>query len=374
MVQPSVSVFKGCLLGMAVGDAMGATVDKKSYSEICESYGPAGLLGYDLVNGMAEITSYTQLAAYTCNALLLATARGQKGTAAYMSWIEKALKEWARVQHLPGAPERRNCWLSHVSRMRSRRSMDARTLDALTRDVLGTPKEPANQGAGPGTLTAAVSIGLFFHPEKMQFGEIGQLGAQTVALTHGEPMAFLSGAVLAYAVAGIVQDPNCPMQEQFLQAAQAVTLQYGSTFPQAQRLQSVISDAIALARDPQLHPVQAMERIGCNTASQVLAGAVYAVLASGEDFDNAMIMAVNHSGKSAAVGAVVGALLGAKFGEESLPDFYLECLDTVQTLRELAADLHTACPKGWHTRLFDDDWDRKYTYGKPVDREGWAEV
>lgn len=373
-MEPNVKIYKGCLLGMAVGDAMGATVDSKRYSEICESYGPAGLLGYDLVNGMAEITSYTQVAAYTCNALLLAVARGQKGTGAYMNWIAKSLKEWARVQHLPGAPERRNCWLSHISRMRSRRSMDARTLDALTRDVLGTPKAPANQGAGPGTLTAAVAVGLFFHPEKMQFGEIGQLGAQTVALTHGEPMAFLSGAVLAYCIAGIVQDPDCPMEAQFKQAADAVAAQYGGAFPQAQRLQKLIYDAIALAGDSQLHPVQAMEHLGCATASQVLAGAVYTVLASGEDFDNAMIIAVNHSGKSAAVGAVTGALLGAKLGEDSLPDFYLECLDTVDTLRELAADLYTACPKGWHTRLFDDEWDRKYTYGKPVDREGWAEV
>ena len=35
----------GCLMGMAVGDAMGAAVEKKSYEEICETYGPAGLFG-----------------------------------------------------------------------------------------------------------------------------------------------------------------------------------------------------------------------------------------------------------------------------------------------------------------------------------------
>ena len=44
-MENRISAYRGCLLGMAVGDAMGATVDKKSYSEICESYGPAGLLG-----------------------------------------------------------------------------------------------------------------------------------------------------------------------------------------------------------------------------------------------------------------------------------------------------------------------------------------
>ena len=59
--------YRGCLLGMAVGDAMGYTVDNRSWSEIQEDYGPNGLLGYDLVNGYADVNSNTQLAAFNCN-------------------------------------------------------------------------------------------------------------------------------------------------------------------------------------------------------------------------------------------------------------------------------------------------------------------
>jgi ADP-ribosylglycohydrolase len=62
--------YRGCLLGLAAGDAMGLTVDNKSWEQIQESYGPNGLLGYDLQEDYAEITSHTQLAAYLCNALL----------------------------------------------------------------------------------------------------------------------------------------------------------------------------------------------------------------------------------------------------------------------------------------------------------------
>ena len=57
------NIYKGCLLGMAVGDALGVTVDAKSYSQICQDYGPRGLLGYDLANGCASISSHTQVAA-----------------------------------------------------------------------------------------------------------------------------------------------------------------------------------------------------------------------------------------------------------------------------------------------------------------------
>ena len=44
------SAYRGCLLGLAVGDAMGYTVDSRSWREIQEDYGPNGLLGYDLVS------------------------------------------------------------------------------------------------------------------------------------------------------------------------------------------------------------------------------------------------------------------------------------------------------------------------------------
>ena len=94
----------------------------------------------------------------------------------------------------------------------------------------------------------------------------------------------------------------------------------------------------------------------------MLAGAVYAVL-SGEDFDRSMIIAVNHSGRSAAVGAVAGALLGARMGEDALPGFYIECLEPGEVLRELADDMYHGCPMDMGSRLFDLDWDRKYLHG-----------
>ena len=69
--------YRGCFLGMAVGDAMGYTVDDRSLEQIRQDYGPEGLLGYDLVNGYADVSSYTQLAAFAGNGLLLGLTRGQ---------------------------------------------------------------------------------------------------------------------------------------------------------------------------------------------------------------------------------------------------------------------------------------------------------
>ena len=365
--------YRGCLLGLAVGDAMGATVDKKSYDKICETYGPAGLLGYDLVNGFASISSYTQLAGFACNGFLLHVTRGQVGITAGMRYLVQALKEWASVQNLPRDPQKRNCWLSQASAFRQRRCMDPRTLDSLTRGVLGTPEKPANQADGPGSLTTAVAVGLFFHPQRMQFHEIGLMGAQAVALTHGDPMAFLSGAVVAYIIAALIHDPESGLEEHFRQAAQAVQTQFGKEYPEAHTLRAQLEQAMELSKQPGIPCWEAMERLGCNTCAQVLAGAIYAVLAGNGDFDAATIIAVNHSGKSAAVGALTGAIMGAKLGEDALPEFYLECLEAAQVMRDLATDLYNASPKGVRTRLFDDEWDRKYTHGQMVEHTGWAE-
>ena len=68
--------YRGCLLGLAIGDAMGYPVDTKTWQQIQEDYGPYGLMGYDLRNGYAEISSHTQLAAFSCNGMLLGASRG----------------------------------------------------------------------------------------------------------------------------------------------------------------------------------------------------------------------------------------------------------------------------------------------------------
>ena len=109
--------------------------------------------------------------------------------------------------------------------------------------------------------------------------------------------------------------------------------------------------------------MEAMQTLGCRTAAEVLAGAVYTVATCGRDFDTAMITAVNHSGRSSAVGAVTGAILGAILGDEALPEFYLESLEAAPYLTELADDMATGFSEMVGKSLFDMDWDRKYLHG-----------
>ncbi len=128
--------WRGCLLGLAVGDAMGYAVDRLSWEEICRDYGPDGIKGYDLANGYADITSHTQIAAYTACGLLMGMTRGQRlgKKAPYVLYAEVALREWNQSQHTRRQPDRSVCWVSEVEDLRRRRCLDTRMLDTLSRE------------------------------------------------------------------------------------------------------------------------------------------------------------------------------------------------------------------------------------------------
>ena len=352
------STYAGCLLGMAVGDAMGYTVDARSWQEICEDYGPNGLLGYDLANGCAEVSSYTQIGAYAANGLLLGITRGKQ--AQFVKYIQVSMLEWAKRQQLPRDPERSYCWVCHVPALRRRHCRDIRMVDELRLQRFGTPENPRNSNGNPGSLMAAAVLGLAYDPKQMDLNTLTLLGAEAVATTHGATDAFLSGAVLSNIIARIAQDPKKDLKEQFLNAIEDMDSQLRATIPAASQLAARLK--LHLSK-PAAETQADMEALQCDRADQCLMGAMYACLVSNDDFDTAMITAVNHSGKSAAVGAITGAILGAKQGMEALPDFYLENLEVVEVLQELAKDLSQGSPT---MGLFDDDWDQKYAQGLPL--------
>ncbi len=356
-----IAAFRGCILGMAIGDAMGYTVEEMSLKEIRAEYGPDGLLGYDLRNGSAEVTSYTQVAAYVANALLIHVTRGKPGT--QMQYVSAAMREWVKRQHFPRDPAKSAFWVSQIPELRRKFCRDARMMDALRQDNLGTPEKPINTAVTPGAIMAGAVVGMAFDPDRMEPREIGALAMQSVALTHGGPEAFLSAAVLAYTIAGLIQAPEEPLKNQFAFAIDAVQALYGSRYPKANDLADNLRRTMDMAFAPGANPSQDMEILSCRTAGQCLAGAMYACLSSRMDFDTAMITAVNHSGRSAAVAAITGAVLGLMLGEEMLPEFYVESLAAAKVLRTLANDLAQGSP----TRgLFDDSWDHKYIQGLPL--------
>ena len=77
-------------------------------------------------------------------------------------------------------------------------------------------------------------------------------------------------------------------------------------------------------------------------AEETLAVALYCALRYEDDFDRALIAAVNHSGDSDSTGAVTGNLVGARLGLAGIPAKYRERLELREVILELAEDLAAA--------------------------------
>lgn len=156
--------FRGCLLGMAAGDALGYCVEDQTLQQIQENFGPEGILGYDLINGYAQISANTQLAMFTANGLLFGATRGSlRGVMApYARYMEAACRDWAKTQRYGGrkTDERICTWLYRVTQLHARRHPELVVLDALNKPQSGTMEEPVNQAKGCGGLTRAAAVGL----------------------------------------------------------------------------------------------------------------------------------------------------------------------------------------------------------------------
>ena len=359
--------YRGCLLGLAIGDAMGYPADTKTWSQIQEDYGPFGLMGYDLRNGYAEVSSHTQLAAFSCNGLLLGLTRGQVygKMAPFVRYVHLAQQEWAAGQRRYDQPGRNYCWMFRVSEMRYRHCTDTRMVETLNRCKPGSLEESVNRYDTPASLISAVAAGLFAETGKLSPKERNRLGAESVALTHGHPLAFLPGAVVAHLISNCLKNGDKPLKALVKDALRALQEQFVREYPrEVSQITALVEKAVSLAEERLTQPIDAMEQLKCDTGAEVLAGAVYAALLCEEDFDDAMVIAVNHSGRSAAVSSLTGAILGAKIGEQDLPEFYMEGLYIANILQELADDLVHGCPMVRGSLLFDGDWESKYLHGE----------
>src|SRR5690554_1135122 len=68
--------FRGCLLGGAVGDALGAPVEFMSLGEIRRAFGPEGVRDFQPAYGkIGAITDDTQMTLFTAEGLLRAEVR-----------------------------------------------------------------------------------------------------------------------------------------------------------------------------------------------------------------------------------------------------------------------------------------------------------
>ncbi|MBC7292819.1 MAG: ADP-ribosylglycohydrolase family protein, partial [Thermoleophilia bacterium] len=179
--------YRGTLLGVAVGDALGAPVEFLSWDEIRARYGPEGVKGYVLgPYGLGAVTDDTQMTLATARGLLAA------GDAVVRGDFEAATRS-VYVAYLQ--------WLATPADPRPRRARGFTCLSALRSGALGTVARPLNDSKGCGGVMRVAPVGLAL-PGRPD--EAFALGVRVAAITHGHPGGYIPAGVLAALVSRLV--------------------------------------------------------------------------------------------------------------------------------------------------------------------------
>ena len=74
-----------------------------------------------------------------------------------------------------------------------------------------------------------------------------------------------------------------------------------------------------------------------------------------------MTFAANHGGDSNNTAAIAGTLVGARIGFNAIPDRFVDRLELVDVILELADDVTTDCPMSEYGPR-NPVWEHKYIY------------
>lgn len=352
--------YLGCLVGGAAGDALGYSVEFYSVDRIFEKFGEHGITEYKKRNGLARISDDTQMTLFTANGLLVAdTIKNVIGERAeYRDLIGACYFDWLKTQESYGE-EGAFSWLNNVEDLNDARAPGMTCMSALSSMTPGSIEEPINDSKGCGGVMRVAPVGLYFNKNKMNIDKVCWLAAEAAAITHGHPLGYISGAMLAYIICGIVHY-DLSLTEAVKQSQAAIERIF-SDKASVNKMNFIIDKAIELSHREDITDLQAISELGEGwVGEQALAIAVYCALKYESDFEKAIIASVNHSGDSDSTGAITGNILGAYLGIEAIPDRFKNDLECMDVITEIANDMYFGVPQKNDDRF--DSWIKKYVY------------
>jgi ADP-ribosylglycohydrolase len=331
--------FRGCLLGGAIGDALGWPVEFKWLNEIISKYGQDGITDLECSkSGKAEVTDDTQMTLFTAEGILRAETRGrEKGICDPASVVYHAYQRWLITQGYPRLEAMDwiyDGWLLNIKDLHAVRAPGNSCISALTSGDMGTIYEPVNNSKGCGGVMRVAPAGLFYTKE-----DAFRRGVEFAAITHGHPSGYLSAGALAYIIASIISGEE-------IEAAVEGALSELSKHRGHEECSEVLQNALDLSKKS-IHHLDAIKSLGEGwVGEEALAISVYCALKYKDDFKKALITAVNHNGDSDSTGAITGNILGAYLGIDGIPKEWMDKIELKDEITQIADDLLTGYEEG----------------------------
>lgn len=353
----------GCMVGGAVGDALGYPVEFFSRQQILSRYGEPGITRYELDrNGLAEISDDTQMSLFTAAGCLLGMTRmccrGIMGalhfynTFTYQNWLYTQTHSFK--EDLNGTNV--DTWLMRVPGLYARRAPGNTCLSAISDMQKGL--EPQNDSCGCGGVMRVAPIPLICF--RHHYGDVEGMAAAVEAaeaarLTHKHPLGFLPAAALSLILSRLLERTGIDGAVEFacnslekLVSEHDGDRTYLELWPKdVKKLQDILTCAVRMGMSRCGADAECIGQLGQGwTGHEALAIAVYCAARHADSFEDAVVAAVNHDGDSDSTGAICGNIMGLIHGRNRIPECYTEHLELLDVIEDIADDLYEGCSIG----------------------------
>jgi len=305
--------IEGSLIGLAVGDALGAPVEFLDLRTIRARYGEAGIADLEPWGGVpaGSYTDDTQMSLSTAQGIIRAFRERGAGTDFHKHLIESVYEEYLR-------------WFKNQSLAHERRAPGNTCLSALASGRMGTAEHPINDSKGCGGVMRTAPVGLVFSGT-----EAFRIGTDCAAITHGHPSGYLTAGFIAELISYLLEGKR-------LVEGIDLCLDTLKGYGRHDETTAKLSLVLHLAAQ-NIAPVDAIPKIGAGwVAEEALAIAVFCALRFEDNFRGGVLAAVNHSGDSDSTGSITGAILGAKLGVASIPARWVQRLENSAKIKQIA--------------------------------------
>ncbi len=364
---------RGCLLGQAIGDALGAPIEGWSRERVLRTYGPVR----DYVEAAGSGVRHARLPGLytddTQQALILADVlaeyRGFDPEGARRLYVELARPS-------PGLPRG-----AHRGTGGNYRTALERMAAAPAGEVTGIAS------AGNGAAMRIAPLGLWYAGDR---AALQQAVIEASRQTHTDARAIAAAAAVAYLVAHLAAPPAATAGDAraalraaaaFAQETEAELCGPGQE-PRPPRFSAALlildplweaprwdvlrTIVVEANRQQPAHPIQSpSDSFACASVPT----AIYLALHE-PSFEEAIVEAINLGGDADTVGAIAGALAGARWGAGAIPQRWLDGLANLEGI-VARADALAGGTKGAGEWQDLPAIERRLTLAQQRLREGW---
>ena len=358
--------YRGCMIGGAVGDALGVPVEFMDEEDIFKKYGKRGITSFSKDGGTGKFSDDTQMTLFTAAGLLACDVNEKTDTRVsqrnYVAYIADAYRDWLQTQQHRGVPydPKKRSWLRDVKELYYRCAPGRTCLTSIIEGCDGTIEKPKNDSKGCGGVMRMAPVGLYLGATELPIEAIDRIGAEAAALTHGHPLGYIPAAALAHIINLLVHH-GATLQEAVEDSIPAMQKLF-TEFPDMVYFTELMQKAVQLSQSD-MPVLDAIHELGEGwVAEETLAISVYCSLRYPDSFKDAVIASVNHWGDSDSTGAVTGNIVGAWLGIKAVPKNLTEHLYLKEIVMRVAEHMYEYREDGKYCE--DESEVRKNLYGK----------